>query len=95
MADARVRARRPPQRLLSCALTRSMEPKGVESDTGLEGGSRVAGNIGSVAAQVLRNNWKSIFLVTEGGYQRQAQSLQAEGLLGHIFGIDFLAKKSI
>jgi hypothetical protein len=41
-----------PRRLLPCALARSVEPDGVESDRGLEGGGRTAGNIGSAVAQV-------------------------------------------
>jgi hypothetical protein len=43
---------RPPRRLLPCALAEFVEPKDVESDRGLNGGSRTAGNIGNAVAQV-------------------------------------------
>ena len=93
---------RPPQRLLSCALAGSMEPEGVESDSGLEGGGHAAGNIGSVAAQVCEIIGRAYVLVTratERGCQRQAKSLQAGGLFGPYFWaemyfeIDFLVEK--
>jgi hypothetical protein len=64
---------RPPRRLLPCALTGSVEPEGVESDRGLDGGGRVAGNIGSAAAQVCEIIERVYVLVTratEGGRQR-------------------------
>jgi hypothetical protein len=62
----------------------------VESDRGLEGGGRAFGNIGSVAAQICKIIGRACVLVTrvtKGGYQRLSQSLQAGGLLGHIFGL--------
>jgi hypothetical protein len=40
------------QRLLSYALARSVEPKDVKNDRGLEGGGSAAGNIESAVAQV-------------------------------------------
>jgi hypothetical protein len=43
---------RPPWRLLPCALAGFVEPEGVESDRGLNGGGRAAGNIGSATAHV-------------------------------------------
>jgi hypothetical protein len=43
---------RPSRRLLSYALARSVESKGVENDRGLEGGGSATGNIRSTAAQV-------------------------------------------
>jgi hypothetical protein len=45
---------RPPWRLLSCALAGSVEPKGVESNRGLERDGRAAANIESAAAQVCK-----------------------------------------
>jgi hypothetical protein len=57
----------------------------VESDRGLEGGDRAAGNIGSTAVQVCEIIERDCVLVTratEGGCQHQAQSLQPEGLFG-------------
>jgi hypothetical protein len=55
----------PPRRLLSCALTGSVEPEGVESARGLEGGGRVAGNIGSAAAQVCKIIGRACVLVSD------------------------------
>jgi hypothetical protein len=43
---------RPPRRLLPCALAEFVEPKGVESDRGLNGGGRATGNIENAATQV-------------------------------------------
>jgi hypothetical protein len=66
---------RPPRRLLPYALVGFIEPKGVESDRGLDGGGRAAGNIGSAAAQVCEIIGRAYVLVTratEGGRQRQA-----------------------
>jgi hypothetical protein len=70
---------RPPQRLLPCAFAGSVEPEDVESDRGLEEGGRITDNIGSAAAQVCEIIGRACVLVTratEGGRQRQAQSLQ-------------------
>jgi hypothetical protein len=55
---------RPALRLLSCALARSVETEGVESDKGLEGGGHAASNIGSVAAQVCEIIGRACVLVT-------------------------------
>jgi hypothetical protein len=43
---------RPPRRLLPYALAEFVEPEGVESDRGPNGGGRAAGNIENAAAQV-------------------------------------------
>jgi hypothetical protein len=41
---------RPPRRLLPCVLAEFVEPEGVESDRGLNGGGRAVGNIGNAIA---------------------------------------------
>jgi hypothetical protein len=41
---------RPPRRMLFCALAEFVEPEGVKSDRGLNGGSHAAGNIGNATA---------------------------------------------
>jgi hypothetical protein len=41
---------RPPRRLLPYALAGSVEPEGMESDRGLNGGDRAADNIGNTVA---------------------------------------------
>jgi hypothetical protein len=43
---------RSPRRLVPCALAGFVEPEGVESDRGLNGGGRAVGNIGSATAHV-------------------------------------------
>ena len=55
---------RPPRRLLPCALAGFVEPEGVESDRGLNGGGRAAGNIGNAAAQVCEIIERVYVLVT-------------------------------
>jgi hypothetical protein len=54
----------PSRWLLSCALAGSVELEGVESDRGLEGGGRAAGNIGSADAQVCEIIERAYVLVT-------------------------------
>jgi hypothetical protein len=51
--------------LLSCALVGSVEPKAVESDRGLEGGGRAAGNIGNAVAQVCEIFGRACVLVSD------------------------------
>jgi hypothetical protein len=55
---------RPPRRLLPCTLAGLVEPEGVESDRGLNGGGRVAGNIGNATAQVCKIIERDYVLVT-------------------------------
>jgi hypothetical protein len=43
---------RPPRRILLYALAKFVEPKGVKSDRGLNGGSHAAGNIENADAQI-------------------------------------------
>jgi hypothetical protein len=50
--------------LLPCALAGFVEPKGVESDRGLNGGSRVAVNIGNAVAHVCEIIGRAYILVT-------------------------------
>jgi hypothetical protein len=45
-----------PRRLLPCSLAGFVEPEGMESDRGLNGGGRAAGNIGNDSRAGLRNN---------------------------------------
>jgi hypothetical protein len=45
------------RRLLPCALARFVEPEGVKSDRGLNGGS---GKYRKCSRTGLRNNWKSL-----------------------------------
>ena len=53
-----------PRRLLPCSLAGFVEPEGMESDRGLNGGGRVAGNIGTAAAQVCEIIGRAYVLVT-------------------------------
>jgi hypothetical protein len=53
-----------PRRLLLCALTEFVEPEGVESDGGLNGGGRAAGNIGNATAQISEITKRVYVLVT-------------------------------
>jgi hypothetical protein len=55
---------RPPRRFLPCALAEFVEPKGVESYRGLNGGGRAAGNIGNTTAQVCEIIERVYVLVT-------------------------------
>jgi hypothetical protein len=61
---------RSPRRLLPYALAGFVEPKDLENDRGLEGGSRATGNIGNAAAQVCEIIERACVLMTratEGG----------------------------
>jgi hypothetical protein len=87
---------RPPQMLLAYTLAGSVDPNGVENNRVLEGGGRAAGNIGSAATQVCEIIGRVCVLVTratKGSRQHQAQSLQAGGLLDHIFGLKCILSK--
>jgi hypothetical protein len=56
---------RPPRRLLPCALVGFVEPEDVESDRGLNGGDRAAGNIENTVAQVCKIIGRAYVLMTE------------------------------
>jgi hypothetical protein len=53
-----------PQGLLPCALAGFVEPEGVESDRGLNGGDRADGNIENAAARVCEIIGRTYVLVT-------------------------------
>jgi hypothetical protein len=72
-----------PRKMLLCALAEFVEPEGVKSDRGLNGGSHAAGNIGNTVAQIFEIIKRVYVLVTCD--QRQTQSVQARGILDHIF----------
>jgi hypothetical protein len=79
--------------LMPSALAGFVEPEGVESDTGLNGGGRAAGKIENAIAQVCEIIGRAYVLMTwaaEGGRQRQAQSVQAGCLLDYIFRLKFI-----
>jgi hypothetical protein len=55
---------RPPRRLLPCALAGFVEPKGVESGRGLNGGGHATVNIGNAAAHVCEIIGRAYILAT-------------------------------